>query len=73
MDWDALHAHGVFNDKSDLQYKFIPAQDDDDRLSDNTSRFYACLHCGMYFFSKFWKPEHRIWWCYLVDFVFFAK
>ena len=64
-EWDNVHEYEVFNDKGPLQHKFLKAQDYDDRLSENLARFYACPHCGTYFFIKFWTRESHPWWCKL--------
>jgi len=63
--WDKLHGYEVFEDKGELQYRCIRAQDYDDRISDDLSRFYACPHCGTYFFSKFWVRRFHRWYCEL--------
>ena len=63
--WDEVHGYQTFEDKGELQYRFIKAQDYDDRVSENISRFYVCPHCGSYFFSKFWVKRFRQWYCEL--------
>jgi hypothetical protein len=63
--WDEMHGYVTFQDKGELQYKFIKAQDYDDRVSESISRFYACPHCGTYFFSKFWVKRLHRWYCEL--------
>jgi hypothetical protein len=63
--WDEMHGYQTFQDKGELQYKYIKAQDYDDRISENISRFYACPHCGTYFFSKFWVKRLHRWYCEL--------
>ena len=61
--WDDLHEYELFADRGEQQYKFIRAQDYDDRLTDHLSRFYACPQCGHYFFSKFWVKRFSRWYC----------
>ena len=63
--WDELHGYKTFDDKGELQYRFIKAQDYDDRVSENISRFYVCPHCGTYFFSRFWVKRFKRWYCEL--------
>jgi len=61
--WDQLHGYETFEDKGGLQYRYIKAQDYDDRITENISRFYACPHCGTYFFRKFWRKRLHRWYC----------
>ena len=63
--WDELHEYETFKDKGTEQYRFLRAQDYDDRVTESISRFYACPHCGTYFFSTFWKREFKRWYCHL--------
>ena len=63
--WDTLHEYDVFSEHGQRQWKFIRAQDYDDRISESLSRFFSCLHCGYYFFSKFWTKRGRPWYCEL--------
>ena len=59
--WEELHEYTTFKDKGVLQYRCIRAQDYDDRISSDLSRFYACPRCGTYFFSKFWHHQFNHW------------
>ena len=63
--WDAMHEYDTFSEKGEEQWRFLRAQDYDDRVSDNLRRFYCCPHCGVYFFSKFWTKRGRPWYCEL--------
>jgi hypothetical protein len=65
MEWDEMREYSLFSDPGELQPAFLQAQDYDDKVSEHLTRFYACPHCGFYFFSKLWSRMGSFWYCRL--------